>query len=258
MSNSAFPGWFKIGKSAKDPSIFRISELNSTGVPLPFSCEYYAFTEQYDWLEGIIHSNFDYCRVNPQREFFEIECEAAIREISEKAKSENILIFEKFFNNDIYEYFNRDVDKDESILNNFSKEEPDKILGRTLEEYENFRKHNDAKIHKLYPEIYPRKLDYSSDEFLKNYQEAERNRRKSKNINSHTAKKDDLGRTKLHYAVLDASEALIISLIEQGFDPLVADNGGKTPWDFAKENVQLRGTRAYQALQNSQQRKILK
>ena len=51
MSNPAFPDLIKIGKSKKDPTTDRVSELNQTGVPEPFKVEYYAFVEDEDYLE---------------------------------------------------------------------------------------------------------------------------------------------------------------------------------------------------------------
>ena len=55
MSNPAFPDLIKIGKSKKDPTTDRVSELNQTGVPEPFKVEYYAFVEDEDYLEQRVH-----------------------------------------------------------------------------------------------------------------------------------------------------------------------------------------------------------
>jgi hypothetical protein len=70
MSNPAFPNLIKIGKSKKDPTNDRVSELNQTGVPEPFKVEYYAFVGDNDGLETYIHSIFSENRPNSKREFF--------------------------------------------------------------------------------------------------------------------------------------------------------------------------------------------
>ena len=54
MSNPAFPNLLKIGKTSKDPTSNRINELNTTGVPYPFRCEYYAFVTNEN-AGGILH-----------------------------------------------------------------------------------------------------------------------------------------------------------------------------------------------------------
>ena len=90
MSNPAFPNILKIGKSKKDPTTDRVNELNQTGVPEPFKVEYYAFVEDEDYLERVVHQKFASQRPNKNREFFSVDCvEAidAIRQLSEvKAK----------------------------------------------------------------------------------------------------------------------------------------------------------------------------
>lgn len=96
MSNPAFPNLLKIGKSKKDPTTDRVNELNQTGVPEPFKVEYYAFVEDEDYLERVVHQEFAFQRPNINREFFSVKCiEAieAIRRLSEphcKIKYEEI------------------------------------------------------------------------------------------------------------------------------------------------------------------------
>ena len=66
MSNSAFPNLLKIGKSTKDPTKDRVSELNQTGVPEPFKVEYYALVEDEtynDHLNLINAIDASYCLV---------------------------------------------------------------------------------------------------------------------------------------------------------------------------------------------------
>jgi len=97
MSNRAFPNLLKIGKSKKDPTTDRVNELNQTGVPEPFKVEYYAFVEDEDYLERVVHQKFASQRPNKNREFFSVDCvEAidAIRQLSEpkcKIKYEEVL-----------------------------------------------------------------------------------------------------------------------------------------------------------------------
>ena len=97
MSNPAFPNLLKIGKSKKDPTTDRVNELNQTGVPEPFKVEYYAFVEDEDYLERVVHQKFTSQRPNKNREFFSVDCvEAidAIRQLSEvkaKIKYEEVL-----------------------------------------------------------------------------------------------------------------------------------------------------------------------
>ena len=78
MSNPAFPNLIKIGKSKKDPTTDRVNELNQTGVPEPFKVEYYAFVEDEDYIEKLLHHKFIENRPNKNREFFSLECVTAI------------------------------------------------------------------------------------------------------------------------------------------------------------------------------------
>ena len=55
MSNPAFPGLLKIGRSRKDPTIDRVNELTlSAGVPQPFKVEYSAFVDDHELLESLV------------------------------------------------------------------------------------------------------------------------------------------------------------------------------------------------------------
>ncbi len=69
------PGLVKIGiTSAADPQT-RISQLYSTGVPLPFDCVIAVEVEDSPngGLEKALHTAFAPYRINPSREFFEID-----------------------------------------------------------------------------------------------------------------------------------------------------------------------------------------
>jgi len=97
MSNPAFPNLLKIGMSSKDPTLDRINELNSTGVPHPFKCEYYAFVEDHDRLERVVHEVLRDDRENYQREFFKVDCAKAINIIRDQANSQGTLKYEQVF-----------------------------------------------------------------------------------------------------------------------------------------------------------------
>ena len=77
LTNPAMPGMVKIGKTTRDVS-FRLADLYSTGVPLPFECEYAALVRDVDKTEKAFHNAFEQSRVNPRREFFNINPKQAI------------------------------------------------------------------------------------------------------------------------------------------------------------------------------------
>ena len=72
LTNPAMPGMVKIGKTTRDVSL-RLLDLYSTGVPLPFECEYAALVKDVDKTEKAFHNAFEQSRVNPKREFFNIK-----------------------------------------------------------------------------------------------------------------------------------------------------------------------------------------
>jgi hypothetical protein len=78
LSNPAMPGIVKIGKTARGNVEARLNELYSTGVPVPFECEYAGRVADESKVEKAFHLAFGPYRLNPNREFFEIEPEQAI------------------------------------------------------------------------------------------------------------------------------------------------------------------------------------
>ncbi len=77
LTNPAMPGIVKIGMTESDDVQVRMKGLYSTGVPLPFEC---AIARQLDDVEALrvesaLHRAFEPNRINPSREFFEIEPE---------------------------------------------------------------------------------------------------------------------------------------------------------------------------------------
>tara|TARA_Y100001933_G_scaffold210708_1_gene215026 strand:- start:174 stop:782 length:609 start_codon:yes stop_codon:yes gene_type:complete len=77
LTNPAMPNMVKIGKTTRDVEL-RLADLYSTGVPLPFECEYAAKVKDVDKTEKAFHTAFEPSRVNPKREFFNINPEQAI------------------------------------------------------------------------------------------------------------------------------------------------------------------------------------
>ena len=76
LTNPAMPNMVKIGKTTRDVEL-RLADLYSTGVPLPFECEYAAKVNNVDKTEKAFPA-FEPSRVNPRREFFNINPEQAI------------------------------------------------------------------------------------------------------------------------------------------------------------------------------------
>ena len=78
LTNPAMPGLVKIGKTTRGSVDARLNELYSTGVPVPFECAYAGRVEDEGKVERAFHQAFGPYRLNPKREFFEIEPEQAI------------------------------------------------------------------------------------------------------------------------------------------------------------------------------------
>lgn len=76
LSNLAMPGMVKIGRTTADHPKVRMDQLYTVGVPLPFECEKAVDVGDEETainLEKALHTAFGPNRVNPRREFFEIE-----------------------------------------------------------------------------------------------------------------------------------------------------------------------------------------
>ena len=78
LSNPAMPGLVKIGKTNSQDIKTRMSQLYTTGVPLPFDCEYACKVKDCTQVEKAFHNAFGNIRINDKREFFEIEPERVI------------------------------------------------------------------------------------------------------------------------------------------------------------------------------------
>jgi hypothetical protein len=73
LSNPAMPGIIKIGKTTQEDVKTRMQQLYQTGVPLPFECVYAASVNNIDDVEKALFLAFNPNRLNPKREFFEID-----------------------------------------------------------------------------------------------------------------------------------------------------------------------------------------
>ena len=76
LSNEAMPNLIKIGIASDINE--RMRQLYSTGVPLPFTCEYAGIVENAAEVEKALHFAFGHNRLHDRREFFEIEPSQAI------------------------------------------------------------------------------------------------------------------------------------------------------------------------------------
>ena len=101
MSNPAFPNLLKIGKSTKDPTKYRVNELNQTGVPEPFKVDYYAFVEDEDDLERMVHDELASQRPNKNREFFSVDYIEAIKTIRDLANQHSVLKYEQIVTKEV-------------------------------------------------------------------------------------------------------------------------------------------------------------
>ena len=77
LTNPAMPGLVKIGMTDRDDVKRRMSDLYTTGVPLPFECLAAREIEDREAadIEKALHTAFGPNRVNSSREFFQIEPE---------------------------------------------------------------------------------------------------------------------------------------------------------------------------------------
>ncbi len=72
------PNLVKIGKTSQAGVEKRMKQLYTTGVPLPFECEYACTVNNSDDVEKRLHRGLQKYRLTESREFFEIEAEDVI------------------------------------------------------------------------------------------------------------------------------------------------------------------------------------
>jgi len=77
LTNAAMPGLTKIGTTTQEDIRGRMAQLYTTGVPVQFDCFLAVQVADCVAVETAIHRAFDNVRVNPKREFFRIDPEAA-------------------------------------------------------------------------------------------------------------------------------------------------------------------------------------
>ena len=117
LSNEAMPGLIKIGLTKRDELEARLNELYSTGVPLPFTCEYACRVKDCKAVENALHTAFTKDRVNPAREFFRTSVEY-VKPILELLKVEDIT-------NAVEQDMNTNINSTEiEALNNYKKRRP--------------------------------------------------------------------------------------------------------------------------------------
>lgn len=75
LTNPAMPGLVKIGMTTREDLDARMKELYSTGVPVPFECQFACRVKKTDCakIEKALHTAFAPDRVNANREFFKIQ-----------------------------------------------------------------------------------------------------------------------------------------------------------------------------------------
>lgn len=105
LRNEAMPNLIKIGKTQRKDLQERMSELYSTGVPFPFECLWAGEVKDCTKIENIIHNAFRHNRVNPKREFFNIEPDQVIPLLQELAVNE--------LTSDVDKALNKGVTKEE-------------------------------------------------------------------------------------------------------------------------------------------------
>lgn len=72
------PGLVKIGKTTQEEVELRMKQLYTTGVPVPFQCEFACRVPDAAVVERALHHAFGKTRINDTREFFRIEPERVI------------------------------------------------------------------------------------------------------------------------------------------------------------------------------------
>ena len=102
LTNPVMPGLVKIGMTAQEDIDKRMKELYTTGVPVPFECQFACKVKKGDCakIEKALHKAFAPQRINANREFFRIQVEQA------KA------IFELFHHTDVTEEVSDEIEND--------------------------------------------------------------------------------------------------------------------------------------------------
>lgn len=96
LTNEAMPGYIKIGITERELNR-RITELDTTSVPLPFQCYYAARVGDPRAVEKALHTAFGETRIRSNREFFTVDpfrvkAILALLAIEEVTPRENIIV----------------------------------------------------------------------------------------------------------------------------------------------------------------------
>ena len=102
LTNPVMPGLVKIGMTTQEDIDKRMKELYTTGVPVPFECQFACKVKKGDCakIEKALHTAFTPQRINANREFFRIQVEQA------KA------ILELFHHTDVTEEVSDEIESD--------------------------------------------------------------------------------------------------------------------------------------------------
>ena len=109
LKNPAFPNLVKIGITTRDQVSIRMAELYTTGVPLPFKCVFAGKVDNAKKIEGALHHAFTNSRVNPSREFFDID------------ESQAIAILRLLINEEVTPMVSDELEKVDEVSKNASK-----------------------------------------------------------------------------------------------------------------------------------------
>ena len=79
LTNPVMPGLVKIGMTTQEDIDKRMKELYTTGVPVPFECQFACRVKKSDCakIEKALHTAFSPQRINANREFFRLQVEQA-------------------------------------------------------------------------------------------------------------------------------------------------------------------------------------
>lgn len=110
LKNPAFPNLVKIGITTRDQVSVRMAELYTTGVPLPFKCVFAGKVDDPKKVESALHHAFTNTRVNPSREFFDID------------ESQAIAILKLLINEEVTPIVSDELEKVDEVSKNASKE----------------------------------------------------------------------------------------------------------------------------------------
>lgn len=84
ISSPSLPNMIKIGVTRRITPVIRVRELSSSSLPFPFHTHCFVFSDDCFELESNMHKYFDTQRVSPDKEFFYIKPEEAIKVLKDK------------------------------------------------------------------------------------------------------------------------------------------------------------------------------